>query len=90
MTDEPAGVAREQLRGYVTRIEKLEEEKAALAEDVKQVYLEAKAMGFDTKALRQVIKVRKQDPNDRREQEAMLDLYLHALGMVPEGGEARA
>ena len=81
MTDEPTGVAREQLRGYVTRIEKLEEEKAALGEDHKQVYAEAKALGYDTKALRAVIRIRKQDQNERREQEAVLDLYLHALGM---------
>ena len=84
MVDEPTGIAREQLRGYVTRIEKLEEEKQALAEDLKQVYAEAKALGFDTKTLRTVIRIRKQDQNERREQEAMLDLYLHALGMVNE------
>ncbi|MCG8447631.1 MAG: DUF2312 domain-containing protein [Hyphomicrobiales bacterium] len=84
MVDEPTGIAREQLRGYVTRIEKLEEEKATIAEDLKQVYAEAKALGFDTKTLRTVIRIRKQDQNERREQEAMLDLYLHALGMADE------
>jgi uncharacterized protein (UPF0335 family) len=80
---EPAGVARDQLRAVVERIEKLEEEKAAIAGDIKEVYAEAKANGFDTKTLRRVVQLRKQDSAERQEQEALLDIYLHALGMIP-------
>lgn len=74
--------AREQLKSYVARIERLEEEKANIAADVKEVYAEAKAMGFDTKILRQVVRVRKMDRNERMEQESLLDLYLSAVGEV--------
>ena len=81
--DQPTGFAREQLRALVERIERLEEEKAALAGDIREVYAEAKAHGFDTKTLRQVVKLRKQDTNERLEQEALLDVYLNALGMNP-------
>ncbi|MEQ8306251.1 DUF2312 domain-containing protein [Hoeflea sp.] len=77
-------VARDQLRSFVERIERLEEEKKTIADDIKDVYGEAKAMGFDAKVLRKVIAIRKQDENDRLEQEAILDTYLHALGMAPE------
>jgi uncharacterized protein (UPF0335 family) len=77
------GVAGEQLRAFVERIERLEEEKKAIADDIKEVYAEAKGTGFDTKVLRQVVRIRKQDRNERMEQEAILDLYMHALGMVP-------
>lgn len=77
-------VARDQLRSYIERIEKLEEEKKSIADDIKDVYGEAKAMGYDTKVLRKVIAIRKQDQNDRMEQEAILDTYLHALGMASE------
>lgn len=76
-------VARDQLRSYVERIERLEEEKKSISDDIKDVYGEAKAMGYDTKVLRKVIAIRKQDQNDRMEQEAILDTYLHALGMAP-------
>ncbi len=79
---EAQGVARDQLRAFVERIERLEEEKKTIAEDIKEVYGEAKAMGFDTKVLRKVISIRKLDQNERMEQEAVLDTYLHALGMV--------
>ena len=79
---DPAGFAKDQLKSVVERIERLEEEKAALAEDIKEVYAEAKANGFDTKILRTVIRLRKQDKNERQEQEALLDLYLQALGML--------
>jgi uncharacterized protein (UPF0335 family) len=79
---EPAGVARDQLRTIIERIEKLEEEKAAIAGDIKEVYAEAKANGFDTKTLRRVVQIRRQDSAERQEQEALLDLYLHALGMI--------
>jgi uncharacterized protein (UPF0335 family) len=78
------GVARDQIRSIVERVERLEEEKQALAADIKEVYAEAKANGFDTKVLRQVIRIRKQDTSERQEQEALLDLYLHALGMAGE------
>jgi uncharacterized protein (UPF0335 family) len=74
--------AADQLRAIVERIERLEEEKAALSEDIKEVYAEAKGNGFDTKILRTVVRLRKQDSSERAEQEALLDLYLHALGMT--------
>jgi uncharacterized protein (UPF0335 family) len=74
--------ARDQLRSFVARIERLEEEKAALAADLREVYAEAKGNGFDVKALRTVIRLRKQDENKRREEEAVLTTYLHALGMA--------
>jgi uncharacterized protein (UPF0335 family) len=73
---------KDQLKAFVERIERLEEEKKTIADDVKDVYAEAKAMGFDTKALRTVIRMRKQDVNERQEQQAILDTYLHALGML--------
>jgi uncharacterized protein (UPF0335 family) len=74
--------ARDQLRAFVAHIERLEEEKAALAADLREVYAEAKGNGFDVKALRTVIRLRKQDENKRREEEAVLTTYLHALGMA--------
>lgn len=78
------GVARDQLRAFVERIERLEEEKKAISDDIKEVYAEAKGNGFDTKVLRQIVRIRKQDAHERAEQEAILDLYMHALGMAPE------
>jgi len=80
---EPGGVAAGQLRSFVERIERLEEEKKTISDDIKDVFGEAKANGFDTKILRQVIRLRKQDASERQEQEALLDLYMHALGMAP-------
>ena len=77
-----SSVSHDQLRTIVERIERLEEEKKAIAEDIKDVYAEAKATGFDTKTLRKIIGLRKVDVAEREEQEAMLDLYLSALGMV--------
>lgn len=74
-------VAADQLRTIVERIERLDAEKAEIAEQIKEVYAEAKGNGFDTKTIRKVIALRKKDPNERCEEEAMLDLYLHALGM---------
>jgi uncharacterized protein (UPF0335 family) len=74
--------AKDQLRAFVARIERLEEERAALATDLREVYAEAKGNGFDTKALKSVIRMRKQDENKRREEEAVLTTYLHALGMA--------
>jgi uncharacterized protein (UPF0335 family) len=80
MTD-VGGITAEQLRAYVERIERLEEEKAAIAADVREVYAEAKGNGFDVKIMRQVIRLRKLDNEERSEQDAILDLYLRALGM---------
>ena len=79
---EVGGIAADQLASYVERIERLEEEKAALSADIKEVYAEAKGNGFDTKVLRKVISIRKKDDAERQEEEAMLELYLHALGMI--------
>jgi uncharacterized protein (UPF0335 family) len=73
---------KDQLRTIITRIERLEEEKAALAADLREVYAEAKSDGFDVKALKTVVRIRKQDENRRREEEAVLVTYLHALGMA--------
>jgi len=73
--------AKDQLRSFVERIERLEEEKAALSADIREIYSEAKGTGFDTKVMRQVVRLRKLDRADRQEQEAILDLYLGALGM---------
>ncbi|MEM1138304.1 MAG: DUF2312 domain-containing protein [Pseudomonadota bacterium] len=75
------GIAPQQLKSFVERIERLEEEKAALAADIREVYAEAKGNGFDTKVMRQVIRLRKMDRSDRQEMEAILELYLAALGM---------
>ncbi|AFL53786.1 uncharacterized protein (UPF0335 family) [Sinorhizobium fredii] len=82
------GFARDQLRAFIERIERLEEEKKTIADDIKDVYGEAKSMGFDTKILRKVISIRKQDQDERIEQEAILDTYLQALGMVPVAEDA--
>ncbi len=76
-----SGFAKEHLKSLVERIERLEEEKAALAADIREVYSEAKGQGFDTKIMRKVVSLRKLDTADRQEQDAILDLYLSALGM---------
>jgi len=73
--------AARELKGYIERIDRLEEEKAALSADVREVYAEARGKGFDTKIMRQVVRIRRLDPKDRQEQRAVLDLYLDALGM---------
>ena len=78
---DPAGVAAEQLKSFVERIERLEEEKKTITEDIGDVYAEAKANGYDTTILREVIRVRKQDKSEREEMDALLDLYMQALGM---------
>ena len=75
------GIAQDQLRSLIQRIERLEEEKAALAADIREVYAEAKGNGFDPKIMRQVIRLRKLDTAERQEQEAVLDLDIPALGM---------
>ena len=77
-----ATVSDEQLRLFIERIERLEEEKKTISDDIKEVYAEAKANGFDTKILRKVVQIRKQDKDERMEQEAILDTYLQALGMI--------
>jgi uncharacterized protein (UPF0335 family) len=75
------GVSADRLRSFVERIERLEEEKAALAGDIREVYAEAKGAGFDVKVMRQVMRLRKLDKTARQEQEALLETYLRALGM---------
>jgi uncharacterized protein (UPF0335 family) len=74
--------AKDQLKAIVERIEHLEEEKKAISDDIRDVYAEAKGNGFDVTALRTVIRLRKQDKDERAEQEAILETYLHALGMI--------
>lgn len=76
--DDP--IAGDQLKSIVERIERLAEEKQTIAEDIKEVYAEAKGNGYDTKVLRKVIALRKRDLNERKEEEAILDLYLQAVG----------
>ena len=78
---ELGGIAGDQLRSYIERIERLEEEKAALTADVKEIFSEAKGTGFDVKIMRQIIRLRKLDREDRQEQEELLQLYQHAIGM---------
>ena len=81
--EEPATrFAKDQLKSVIERVERLEEEKKAIADDVRDVYAEAKGNGYDVKALRAVVRLRKQDVNERKEQEAILETYLHALGML--------
>ncbi len=75
------GVAAEELKQFVERIERLEEEKKAISDDIRDVYAELKGRGFDTKAVRQIVKIRKQDHAERKELEAILDLYMQALNM---------
>ncbi len=76
------GVAAGQIKSIIERVERLEEEKTAIAGDIKEIYSEAKSNGYDVKILRQIVRIRKQDTAERQEQEAILDLYLHALGMI--------
>jgi uncharacterized protein (UPF0335 family) len=77
-----AGITGEQLKSFIERIERLEEEKKALSDDIREVFAEAKGNGFDTKIMRQIIRLRKMDASDRAEQEELLDLYKNAIGMV--------
>jgi uncharacterized protein (UPF0335 family) len=84
------GIAGERLKSFIERIERLEEEKKALAEDIKEVFAEAKGVGFDVKTIRQVLKLRRMDKDDLDEQEALLDTYLRALGMRPDLAEEAA
>ncbi len=78
------GSSKEHLRSFIERVERLEEEKKAISDDIREVFAEAKTMGFDVKALRTIIGIRKQEPHVREEQEAVLNTYLAALGMLPE------
>ena len=74
--------AKDQLKAVIERIERLEEEKKATSDDIRDVYAEAKGNGFDVKALRSIVRLRKLDTDERREQQEVLDTYLHALGMA--------
>ena len=74
--------AKEQLKSIIERIERLEEEKKTISDDIRDVYAEAKGNGYDVKALRTVIRLRKQDANERAEQETILETYMQALGML--------
>jgi uncharacterized protein (UPF0335 family) len=74
--------AKDQLKAVIERIERLEEEKKATSDDIRDVYAEAKGTGFDTKALRAIVRLRKLGTDERREQQEVLDTYLHALGMA--------
>lgn len=82
------GVAVDQLKSIIGRVEKLEEEKNAIGADIREVFAEAKGNGFDTKAIRTIVKLRKMDASEREEQETILDTYRRALGMLPELDEA--
>ena len=76
------GIAVDRLRSFIERIERLEEDKAAIAADIRDVFAEAKGEGFDVKILRQVLKLRRMEANDRREQQELIDLYMSVLGTV--------
>ena len=89
MMPDVGGIAGEQLRSFIERIERLEEEKRALSGDIKEVYAEAKGTGFEPKIMRQIIKIRKMDKEEVDEEESLLDLYKRALGMMP-GAEIEA
>jgi uncharacterized protein (UPF0335 family) len=82
ITETSQTVAAGQLRAFIERIERLEEEKKTISDDIKEVFAEAKGTGFDTKAMRAIIRLRKKDQAERQEEESILDLYKAALGMV--------
>lgn len=77
------GIAGERLRGFIERVERLEEEKKALAEDIKEIYAGAKALGFEPKIMRRVVSIRRMDAEKRQEEDSLLDIYLHAIEGVP-------
>lgn len=77
-----ARFAKDHLKAFIERIERLEEEKKAIADDIRDVYAEAKANGFDVKAMRAIVRLRRQDPQQRKEEAAILETYMHALGML--------
>ncbi len=74
-------VAADQLRLFIERVERLEEEKKGMADDIRDVYAEAKAMGYDPKIMRQIVRLRKMEPGDRQEMQAILETYMNALGL---------
>ena len=74
--------AKDQLKAFIERVERLEEEKKALSDDIRDVYAEAKGNGYDVKALRTIVRLRKMETTERQEQQAILDTYMHALGMA--------
>ena len=74
--------AKDQLKAFIERVERLEEEKKTIADDIRDVYAEAKGNGFDVKALRTIVRLRKQDADERKEQETIMETYMHALGMI--------
>ncbi|MGZ5803727.1 MAG: DUF2312 domain-containing protein [Xanthobacteraceae bacterium] len=74
--------AKDQLRAFIERVERLEEEKKTISDDIRDVYAEAKAVGYDAKALRAIVRLRKQDEAERKEYETVLETYMHALGMI--------
>jgi len=80
------GIAADRLKSFIERIERLEQEKQALAADIKEVYAEAKSSGFDTRIMRQIVRLRKRDQDELDEEETLLDVYKRALGMRPEAG----
>lgn len=90
MADTKTSFAQGQLCALVERIERLEEEKKTIAGDIREVYAEAKGNGFDTKIVRKVVSLRKQDHSEREEEQAILDLYMAALGMIPAETEQAA
>ena len=81
-TPSETGIAADELRRFIDRIERLEGEKAALSDDIKDVFTELKGRGYDAKAVRQILKLRKQDASEREEQEAIVELYMNAIGMA--------
>jgi uncharacterized protein (UPF0335 family) len=84
------GIAGDRLKSFIERIERLEEEKRALALDIKEVYAEAKGTGFDTKIMRQIISLRRRDQDDLDEEESLLEVYKRALGMLPDAAPQAA
>lgn len=82
-SNDPAvgGIAADRLRSIIERVERLEEERKALSGDIKDIFTEAKSAGFDVKVIRQIIRIRKQEPSEVEEQETLLDIYRRALGM---------
>ena len=81
-TESETGIAAGELRSFIERIERLDSEKAAIGDDIKDVFTELKGRGYDAKAVRQILKLRKLDPNERTEQEAIVETYMSALGML--------
>ena len=84
------GISAQRLKSFIERIERLEEEKAGIAADIKEVFAEAKGTGFDVKIMRQIIRMRRMDKDDLDEQETLLDIYMRALGMLPDAAPEAA